>query len=392
MKPEQIRDFSYLESSLPFKLRKVLRYVALDGVSKTLSKVRAQYHMAKTAGFEGPVWRNPACRSPDHPSRFVGIIGAGKFAHSMIGFYLKQLDSRFLRVAHDVNRARAMSLCRDYRGAYASDSAEEVISDPRVRLVYIASNHASHAEYAIRCLNAGKSVHIEKPQVISDDQLERLLDAQAKHPEVMVFLGFNRPRSPHFKRTKSALAAQTGPTMVNWFIAGHHIPDGNWYFSPGEGGRVLGNLCHWTDLTLCLVGVDAAFPCEVVPVCEPASKSDFCVGIKFNDGSLAGITFSAKGHTFEGVHEKLNAHRGDALVSITDFKKSTIEIVERKYRFATTYRDHGHRWNIWNSYIAVRDNERTRAVDMRYNKATARLFLGVKRAVDDGVPVWVTLD
>jgi predicted dehydrogenase len=285
-----------------------------------------------------------------------------------------------------------LSLCRDYRGAYAAGSAEEVINDPQVRLVYIASNHASHAEYAIACLNAGKSVHIEKPQVVSDDQLERLLDAQTRHPDMLVFLGFNRPHSPHFQRIRASLIKQSGPTMINWFIAGHRIPDGNWYFNPGEGGRVLGNLCHWTDLTLCLVGVDHAFPCEIVPACEPASKSDFCVGIKFNDHSLAGITFSAKGHTFEGVHEKLNAHRGDALVSITDFKQSTIEIMERKRKFTTLHRDHGHSQNIKNSYLAVRDNDRARAVDARYNKATALIFLGVKKAIDSGTTIKVTLD
>ena len=209
---------------------------------------------------------------------------------------------------------------------------------------------------------------------------------------MLVFLGFNRPHSPHFQRIRASLLKQSGPTMINWFIAGHRIPDGNWYFNPGEGGRVLGNLCHWTDLTLCLVGVDHAFPCEIVPACEPASKSDFCVGIKFNDGSLAGITFSAKGYTFEGIHERLNAHRGDALVSVTDFNQSTIEIMERKLKFTTLHRDHGHSQNIKNSYLAVRDNDRARAVDARYNKATARIFLGVKKAIDSGTTIKVTLD
>jgi len=392
MTAEQSKDFSYLDSSLVFKVRKVLRYIALDGISKTLAKVRAQYHMARTEGFEGEVWTNPQCLSSDHASRFVGIIGSGKFAHSMVGFYLRKLEPRFLRCVYDTSRARSKSLCRDYRGAYAAGSAEAVIADPRVRLVYIASNHASHAEYAIACLDAGKSVHIEKPQVVSDDQLRRLLEAQARNPQLMVFLGFNRPRSPHFKKIKSALGDQTGPTMINWFIAGHQIPDGNWYFSASEGGRVLGNLCHWTDLTLCIVGVEQAFPCEIVPTCEPASKSDFCIGMKFADHSLAGITFSAKGHTFEGVHEKLNAHRGDALVSITDFKTSHIEIMEKRRRFSTLHRDHGHSQNIQNSYLATRDEDRDRSVDAKYNKATARLFLGVKKAIDEGVPVVVTVE
>ena len=40
-----------------------------------------------------------------------------------------------------------------------------ILSDPQVKMVFIASNPASHAEYAIACIEAGKNVHIEKPHV-----------------------------------------------------------------------------------------------------------------------------------------------------------------------------------------------------------------------------------
>ena len=76
-------------------------------------------------------------------------------------------------------------------------------------------------------------------------------------------------------------------------------------FDESEGGRVLGNLCHWTDLTLQLVGLESAFPCQIVPSAPPGSKFDFIVSLIFADRSCATITFSAKGHTFEGVREVL---------------------------------------------------------------------------------------
>ncbi len=47
-------------------------------------------------------------------------------------------------------------------------------------MIYIASNHASHAEYAIQALNTGKNVHIEKPHVVTEDQLERLCLAMSE--------------------------------------------------------------------------------------------------------------------------------------------------------------------------------------------------------------------
>jgi len=376
---------SYLDRPWLFKLRKVVRYVELYGPGTTLVKVRAQLHSARTEGFDATAWRNPACRTPDHPSRFVAIVGCGGFAYSAIAYHLKRAENRFLRATMDIDAARARSLCADYDGSYAATGIDELLRDERIRLVYIASNHASHAEYAIRFLDAGKHVHVEKPQVISEDQLGRLVAAQERNPQAMVFLGFNRPRSRHFERVRATLADQSGTMSISWFIAGHEIPAGHWYFSEAEGGRILGNVCHWTDLTLELVGLERAFPCRVIPVSAPTARSDFCFGIAFADGSEASLTFSAKGHTFEGVREVLHAHRGDAIVSLRDFKETRIYIAERRSRYVSLFRDHGHRANILNSWFAAGSGDRSRAAGIQRNFATARLFLGVKAAIDSGV-------
>lgn len=383
---------SYLDRPWLFKLRKVARYVQLYGPRTTLVKVRAQLHAARTLGFESDVWRNPACAGPDDPSRTVAIVGCGGFAYSAIAHHLRRVDGRFLRAAFDLDPARSRSLCADYGGAYAAASIDTLLEDERIRLVYIASNHASHAEYAIRFLDAGRHVHIEKPQVISEQQLGQLVAAQERNPHALVFLGFNRPRSRHIAIVREALAGETGTMSINWFVAGHGIPEGHWYFSETEGGRILGNVCHWTDLTLELVGVERAFPCCVVPVSPPSARSDFCFGIGFADGSEAAVTFSAKGHTFEGVREVLHVHRGDVIVSLRDFRETRIDVGASRRRHASLFRDHGHRANILNSWLGMRTEDRNRAVTVMRNVATARLFLGVKAAIDSGTTQEVVLD
>lgn len=383
---------SYLDAPLGYKIKKVARYVSLYGIARTAIKIRGQFHMRRSLPMEGTLWRNPSCRQPEHPDRFAAIIGCGNFGYSGIAFYVRKQARHFLRATLDIEPSRAISLCRDYDGAYATTDLERILADPAIRLVYIVSNHASHAEYAIRCIEAGKHVHIEKPQVVSDDQLERLLAAQLKHPESMVFLGFNRPKSSHFRRVQWALQAESGPIMMNWFIAGHEIPDDHWYFQEAEGGRVLGNLCHWTDLSLEMVGTKRAFPCVVTPTSHPDAKSDFCVGIRFADGSVAGITFSVKGHLFEGVREVLQAHRGDTLVRLWDFEQTLIETVDKHYRLQTRHRDHGHETNIVDSFDCVRNQSADGAVNAQALAATSRLILGAKLALDSGRSVTVTPD
>jgi predicted dehydrogenase len=378
----------YTRADWLFKAKKAARYVRLYGLSRTLVKIRGQYHMKAGDGFAQSRWENPDCRDRDVPERSSALIGCGNYAFSNIAYYLRQHERRFLRATHDADPAKARSLCKAYGGAYAARDWSDVLTDPLVKIVFVASNHASHADYAVASIEHGKHVHIEKPHVVTEEQLARLEDAMRRHPESKVFLGFNRPRSRLYHRLQRILAGEPGPYMINWFIAGHHIEDDHWYFDEKEGGRVLGNLCHWTDCTLHLVTLEKAFPCEIVPASPPNAKSDFVVSMIFADGSCASITFSAKGHTFEGVREVLNVHKGNVLANITDFQELTADIVEKKKRVHLLHRDHGHRANILNSARGAA-NSGTSGESPAYVAATARLFLGVRRAIDTGTRVIV---
>ena len=384
-------SLDYTHAGYLFMARKAARYVSLYGLSRTLVKIRGQYHMRAAAAFAGARWENPGCRDPDAPARCVALIGCGNYAFSNIASYLARREPRFLRLTYDRNLNRARSLCRAYRGAAAVADWHDVLADSRVRIVFIASNHASHADYALACIEAGKHVHIEKPHVVTHEQLQRLADAMRRHPHVKVFLGFNRPRSRLFRQLQAVLAKQPGPLMINWFVAGHEIAAGHWYFNADEGGRVLGNLCHWTDLTLHLVSLEKAFPCWIVPATPAGATSDFVVSVMFADRSCAAITFSAKGHAFEGVREILNVHKGNVLATLSDFQTLTVDVIENKSKTRLRHRDHGHEVNIVNSLERASSDAET-GEDIRYVLATARFFLAIRDAIDEGKPVSVSLD
>ena len=166
--------------------------------------------MKSTASFAGARWTNDDCRQPNDFDRNIALIGCGNFAFSNIAYYLHKLNPKFLRAAFDIQASRSLSLCNLYRGAYAVDNWREILADPQVKTVFIASNHASYAEYAVAAIDAGKHVHIEKPHVVSEGQLKLLTEAIRRHPEVKVFLGFNRPRSYLFCRLQDFLKQESG--------------------------------------------------------------------------------------------------------------------------------------------------------------------------------------
>jgi len=321
--------------------------------------------------------------------RHVGIIGCGNFAYSNIAYYLSKSHGAVIRGVMDTNIHRAASLYEKFRAEYYTTDAQKIIGDPQIDLVYIASNHASHAEYAVELLNQHKHVHIEKPHVVNEDQLWRLCEAM-KQSRGRVGLGFNRPGSVIGRKVKQALDMQSGAAMHNWFIAGHEIAADHWYFKEEEGGRVLGNLCHWTDFIFQMVPPEVRYPIVIHPTRARQADCDICMSYVFGDGTIAAITFSAKGHTFEGVRERYAAHRGDTLISLDDFSRLVIEVVDEKYVYATLFRDHGHGENILNSYHMTEAGGRTfEGCRPGYVWETGLLFLKTREALQRNGPITI---
>ncbi|PWK50879.1 Gfo/Idh/MocA family protein [Pleionea mediterranea] len=365
----------YTKEPLIFKIKKVTRYVGMYGLERTLKKVRSQYHMQSKTSFVNE-WVNEQGNTDGD----VAIIGCGNFAFSTIAHYVSKKTQGKIKYTLDTDSSKSLSLAKEYKAYKATENYEEILNDPGVKVIYIASNHASHAEYAILALECGKDVHIEKPHVVNYEQLVRLEQAMLTYPNSRVFLGFNRPKSKLFKILMGEVEKQPGNIMMNWFIAGHEIDDDHWYFSEAEGGRVMGNLCHWSDLCLHLVGIENAFPCTISPAIATEAKSNFAVTVTFADGSQAALTFSAKGHTFEGVREYLNIHKGDLLASLRDFQDLSLDIIDKQHLKRLRHRDHGHCVNITHSYNAHKNNTSGESLD--YVRGSALFVLKIKEALD----------
>ncbi len=372
----------YTKKPLPFKVKKVLRYIKLYGINRTVYKIKGTLHSKRR--YE----KLPTFKTPPPKGGYIGLLGAGNYAFSTLAYYITKYAGRgAIRACMDIDIHRAASLFEEYSLKYYTDRAEEIIEDPEIKLIFIASNHATHAEYAIQALERGKSVHIEKPHVVTEDQLVRLCRAML-HSGGKVNLGFNRPKSHLGKKIAEALASQSGPAMFNWFIAGHQIDPDHWYWKPEEGGRVLGNLCHWTDFTLSMVPAEKRFPITINPTSWEKSDCDIAVTYVFGDGSIAAITFSAKGHTFEGVKERFAAQRENALITMDDFQHLTVEIIDKKEKVTLPHRDHGHGANVRYSLDMLERDLPGESV--RYVWDTGELFLKTREALetDKKITVW----
>jgi predicted dehydrogenase len=370
----------YTTQPLRFRLRKALRYIRLYGGRRTRVKIESHYHMKKR-------FRTlPEVRDRDPRGRHVGIVGCGKFAYAQIAYYLAKNYGNVIHAAMDVDVNRAASLYQRYGLTYYTEDASEFMADPAIDTIFIASNHASHARYAIEALEKGKTVHIEKPHVVTEDQLVRLCTAMATSTG-RVALGFNRPGSEIGRAIKGLLESQQGPAMLNWFVVGHELPADHWYRREDEGGRILGNLCHWTDFVYQMIKPNARFPILINPTRVARADADIAVTYSFGDGSICVITFSVpQAHAFEGVRERFSAQSGKAVVTMDDFKTLDIQLGEHRNRIRKRHRDHGHERMICESY-ELGLGRRGDGCSIAYVWETGQLFLKTKDALETLRPI-----
>ena len=103
----------------------------------------------------------------------VSIIGTGHIAHSMARTIQAVDEAEFYAVASRTTEA-AREFAKEFDIPVAYGSYDELINDPEIELVYIATIHPLHYELSKKLLEKGKSVLCEKPICLNRAQAEDL--------------------------------------------------------------------------------------------------------------------------------------------------------------------------------------------------------------------------
>jgi predicted dehydrogenase/threonine dehydrogenase-like Zn-dependent dehydrogenase len=243
---------------------------------------------------ERPIQVNPARQAGGGLG--VGFIGAGAFASSvLVPAFRRAGFSKFCSVA-SASGLSARRLAERAGFEKAVSGAEAVIDDPDVDVVVIATPHDSHAALAARALRAGKHVFCEKPLALTEEELDDVEAAWRASGRVL-FVGFNRRWSEPVRAVQEHFAESAGPLVVTYRVSAGAVPDDHWYHDRRQGGRLLGEVCHFIDT--CGAIVDSA-PESVSTLAgarrELALADDLAVTLAYPGGSLAAITYASGGH------------------------------------------------------------------------------------------------
>ncbi len=103
-----------------------------------------------------------------------GIIGLGKIANKFASD-LQLSNSAILYGVASKNIDKAKKFCVRYNAVKYFDSYEELVKNPEIDIVYIATPHTFHFENTMMCLRNGKSVLCEKPLGVNSHEVKKML-------------------------------------------------------------------------------------------------------------------------------------------------------------------------------------------------------------------------
>ena len=128
----------------------------------------------------------------------VGILGLGRAGRTMHVPELALFPESFeIKAGCDHTPDRLTNLPDGFQNAKLYSKYEDMLADPELDLINVATRNYDHTPHALMALEAGKAVVVEKPFAMTEEQGRALLEASKKYPN-RIFLRSNRRFEPVF--------------------------------------------------------------------------------------------------------------------------------------------------------------------------------------------------
>ncbi|MFF0560521.1 bi-domain-containing oxidoreductase [Streptomyces sp. NPDC004266] len=365
-----------------------------DGELKAVA-VLFRYPEQAEEATEAPAVAVPAVHAKRTPARAAGrpvrvaFVGAGNYATSMLLPHLAGREGVELSAVVTTTALSAANAQRKFGFARATTDLDAVLGDESVDAVFVVTRHSSHADLTRKALLAGKSVFVEKPLALSEDELAGVLATVEESGNDRLQVGFNRRFAPLLHEAKQRFGARTGPANLRYLVNAGRLEHGSWYLRQGsEGSRFAGEGGHFIDTASWLLDAD---PVSVYAVATPGNE-DLQVVLRYPDGSTATISYVTTGasgfpkETLDLVADGKVLRLDDFVRASVYFEKSTAGPKRWVSSRLPKARDKGQNAELAAFFRAVRTGG-PMPVPLESLVATTAATLAVQAGLAVGVPV-----
>src|SRR5947208_10823526 len=223
------------------------------------------------------------------------IVGLGRWGRALVtSMQGKGAELSFVR-GHTRTRASAQNFCRAH-GVPLVDSYAQILDDPEIDAVVLATPHSLHESQIGAAAAAGKHIHVEKPITLDRAGADRAVDA-ARKAGVVLAVGYCRRFHPSVVEVRRRLAEGRLGTVISMVAqhttsTGQFIAPDNWRAVPEEapGGALTAVGVHALDHMIEFAGRVRDVRCVTARNIPGPSDDTTTVMLRF-DGGATGLIF-----------------------------------------------------------------------------------------------------
>ncbi|MEM7586018.1 MAG: bi-domain-containing oxidoreductase [Acidobacteriota bacterium] len=321
-----------------------------------------------------------------------GILGAGQFATGVLLPELAKIEGVGLARVCTATGIKAQSAAAKFGIKATTTEEADVLDDPEIDTVLIATRHHVHARQVLAALDAGKNVFVEKPLCLNQKELGDIEAAYAarenegRPPCLMV--GYNRRFAPMSQRLAEFCGGIKEPLVVHYRVNAGYIPTDHWTQDPEQGGgRIIGEVCHFVDYLLFLTGtLPRRVSAFALPNAGRYRDDNLVVTFEHENGSLGTVTYVANGDTALGK-ERIEVSGGGAFAVLDNFRRLDLMRDGRRQTLRSRLQqDKGHKAQL-EAFVAAARTDQPAPISWRDTVASTRATLAILRSLRTGQPV-----
>ncbi len=199
-----------------------------------------------------------------------GIISTGNIARTLAHAIRRAPGNELVAVASRALES-AQAFAREYGVAHAHGSYEALLADPAVDVVYIATPHPSHAEWAVKAARAKKHILCEKPLGMNLGEVEEIVRAAREH-DVFLMEAFMYRCAPQTRKLVELIASgaigRVHALEASFGFDGAFSPSSRLLANELGGGGILDVGCYPVSISRLIAGAATG-----APFAEPNSVS-----------------------------------------------------------------------------------------------------------------------